>query len=161
MKAYEILRDAVTALEWEHKNDVPIATKLNRLEKAVSEAITSLSDERRVRIACSPEQRCVAGIDDRAIVERLLAGVVRATNVNAHDILGGRRTARISQPRMAMYWLSRKFTALTLHEIGAVIGGRNHATVLHAIKKIEAQRCEGGGRAWEIAKIVSEEMSHA
>lgn len=160
MKAYEILREAENALAWERKNDVPVATMFERLEKAVSEAVTALRGERRVRIVGTPVERCAAGIDDREIVERLLQSVVRGTNVNAHDILGARRTARISQPRLAMYWLIRKYTALTLNEIGTVLGGRNHATVLHAIRKIEAQRAYGGGRAWDIARAVCEEIGH-
>jgi chromosomal replication initiator protein len=46
------------------------------------------------------------------------------------------RTARIVWPRQVAIHLSREFTHASLPAIGAAFGGRNHATVLHACKRV-------------------------
>jgi chromosomal replication initiator protein len=46
------------------------------------------------------------------------------------------RTARIAWPRQVAIHLSRELTHASLPAIGAAFGGRNHATVLHACKRV-------------------------
>lgn len=49
-----------------------------------------------------------------------------------------RRSAGIVRPRQEGMWLCRKFTLRSLPDIGRAFGGRDHTTVLHAIRKIDA-----------------------
>ena len=53
------------------------------------------------------------------------------------DINGRRRTAAIAHPRQVAMYLARKHTEVSLQDIGAAFGGRDHGTVLHAARTIE------------------------
>jgi chromosomal replication initiator protein len=46
------------------------------------------------------------------------------------------RAARVAWPRHVALHLARELTAESLHDIGSAFGGRNHATVLHACKRV-------------------------
>ena len=57
-------------------------------------------------------------------------------NVSRADILSSRRTASVVRPRMVAMFLSKVLTPRSLPEIGRRFGGRDHTTVLHAVRKI-------------------------
>jgi chromosomal replication initiator protein len=52
------------------------------------------------------------------------------------DLLSANRAARIAWPRQVAIYLTRELTNEPLHAIGEAFGGRNHATVLHACKRV-------------------------
>jgi chromosomal replication initiator protein len=58
------------------------------------------------------------------------------------ELLSPSRAARIAWPRQVAIHLSRHLTGASLNEIGAAFGGRNHATVLHACKRVD-ERLKG------------------
>ncbi len=58
-------------------------------------------------------------------------------NVSRADILSARRTANVVRPRQIAMYLSKVMTLRSLPEIGRRFGGRDHTTVLHAVRKIE------------------------
>lgn len=58
-------------------------------------------------------------------------------NVSRADILSSRRTANVVRPRQIAMYLSKVLTLRSLPEIGRRFGGRDHTTVLHAVRKIE------------------------
>ena len=51
-----------------------------------------------------------------------------------------RRPANIAMPRQIAMYLAKELTQKSFPEIGALFGGRDHTTVLHAVKKISDQR---------------------
>ena len=53
------------------------------------------------------------------------------------DLTGSKRPKNIAEPRMIAMYLSREMTDHSLVEIGSAFGGRNHATVLHALSQVE------------------------
>lgn len=57
-------------------------------------------------------------------------------NVSRDDILSARRTANVVRPRQIAMYLSKLLTPRSLPEIGRRSGGRDHTTVLHAVRKI-------------------------
>ncbi|MGA7383489.1 MAG: chromosomal replication initiator protein DnaA [Methylocella sp.] len=57
-------------------------------------------------------------------------------NVSRADILSARRTASVVRPRQIAMYLSKLLTPRSLPEIGRRFGGRDHTTVLHAVRKI-------------------------
>ena len=59
-------------------------------------------------------------------------------NVSRADILSSRRSAGVVKPRQVAMYLSKVLTLRSLPEIGRRFGGRDHTTVLHAVRKIEA-----------------------
>lgn len=56
------------------------------------------------------------------------------------DLVGRKRSRSVSFPRQVGMYLARKLTPLSLQEIGGHFGGRDHSTVLHAERVIEADR---------------------
>jgi len=63
-------------------------------------------------------------------------------NVSYSDLKSGKKTRGIVFPRQIAMFLSRKMTRLTFQEIAQEFGGKNHATILHACKKIEKLKAE-------------------
>ena len=59
-------------------------------------------------------------------------------SVSRADILSSRRTAVVVKPRQVAMFLAKTLTMRSLPEIGRRFGGRDHTTVLHAVRKIEA-----------------------
>ena len=58
-------------------------------------------------------------------------------NVSRADILSSRRSASVVKPRQIAMYLAKILTLRSLPEIGRRFGGRDHTTVLHAVRKIE------------------------
>jgi hypothetical protein len=56
------------------------------------------------------------------------------------EFMSVRRTHNLSYPRHICMWLSKELTPRSLPYIGKRIGGRDHTTVLHGIRKIESMR---------------------
>jgi chromosomal replication initiator protein len=54
------------------------------------------------------------------------------------DFHSPQRARRVARPRQVAMYLSRKLTTRSLPEIGRRFGGRDHTTVLHACRRIEA-----------------------
>jgi chromosomal replication initiator protein len=63
--------------------------------------------------------------------------VARQYNVSRADLLSSRRTANVVRPRQVAMYLAKILTLRSLPEIGRRFGGRDHTTVLHAVRKIE------------------------
>ena len=61
-------------------------------------------------------------------------------NLRLSDLLSARRSRTIARPRQIAMYLSKILTTRSLPEIGRKFGGRDHTTVIHAVKKIEDLR---------------------
>ena len=68
--------------------------------------------------------------------ERILAAVSERFGVRPETLVGKRRTQAIALPRQVAMYLMRHLTELSLVEIGACFGGRDHSTVIHACRQI-------------------------
>lgn len=76
--------------------------------------------------------------DPRRIrVEDILRIVAKHYGVSRADLLSSRRTANVVRPRQIAMYLAKTLTLRSLPEIGRRFGGRDHTTVLHAVRKIE------------------------
>lgn len=73
----------------------------------------------------------------RVRIEDIQKLVASRYNVSRSDILSERRTAAVVKPRQIAMYLSKVLTPRSLPEIGRRFGGRDHTTVLHAVRKIE------------------------
>lgn len=71
-------------------------------------------------------------------LEQIIKYTANHFHLSAGDLLGKRRTRDIAFARQVAMYLSRELTDLSLPKIGEEFGGRDHTTVLHAIRKIEA-----------------------
>jgi chromosomal replication initiator protein len=89
--------------------------------------------------------------DPRRIrVEDILRVVAKHYGVSRADLLSARRTANVVRPRQIAMYLAKTLTLRSLPEIGRRFGGRDHTTVLHAVRKIEGLVQGDKGLAEEI-----------
>lgn len=77
-------------------------------------------------------------------IQKIVAMVYGLT---INDLLSHRRTANVVKPRQEAMWLAKRFTLLSLPEIGRQFGGKDHTTVLHAVRKIDCLIKEYGYEA--------------
>jgi chromosomal replication initiator protein len=70
------------------------------------------------------------------MIEDIQRTVARQYNVSRADLLSSRRTANVVRPRQIAMYLAKTLTLRSLPEIGRRFGGRDHTTVLHAVRKI-------------------------
>ncbi len=74
--------------------------------------------------------------EQRPPLEKILQTVSLHFDVRFSDLIAASRKKSIAYPRHLAMYLCRKYTAHSLPEIGERFGGRDHTTVIHAIKKI-------------------------
>ena len=86
----------------------------------------------------------------RVKIEDIQKLVASHYSVSRADILSSRRTAVVVKPRQVAMFLAKTLTMRSLPEIGRRFGGRDHTTVLHAVRKIEALSATDGALREEI-----------
>lgn len=62
--------------------------------------------------------------------------------IDASEMRSQRRARAVARPRQVAMYLAKKLTPRSLPEIGRIFGGRDHSTVIHAVKTIEAMRID-------------------
>lgn len=106
-------------------------------------AFSSLSGrEITVELAEEVLEDIIADSSPPLSVQRIQSVVADHHGVSEEALRGRRRTASIALPRQIAMYLCRKLTNLSLSEVGAQFGGKDHTTVLHACDKIERRRNE-------------------
>ena len=90
----------------------------------------------------------------RIKIDDILKVVGRHFNVGRTDLLSPRRARSVVVPRQIGMYLAKKMTARSLPEIGRRFGGRDHSTVLHAVRKIEDQIKTDDRLAREVALLI-------
>ncbi len=90
----------------------------------------------------------------RVKIDDILKIVGRHYNVARTDLLSPRRARIVVMPRQIGMYLAKKLTARSLPEIGRRFGGRDHSTVLHAVRKIEEQIKTDDKLAREVALLI-------
>ena len=101
------------------------------------------------------------GEPKRVRVEDIQRVVSRHYNVPRSDLLSNRRTRIIVKPRQVAMYLAKMMTPRSLPEIGRRFGGRDHTTVLHAVRKIEGQMGSDTKLAQEmelLKRLIQEQM---
>jgi chromosomal replication initiator protein len=73
-------------------------------------------------------------------VENIQKTVADFFNIKVADMYSKRRPANIARPRQIAMYLAKELTQKSLPEIGELFGGRDHTTVLHAVRKIAQDR---------------------
>jgi chromosomal replication initiator protein len=161
----EILKSRVAAARTYHAGfEVPIAVleylarsithngrdldgAVNRLlahSKLNGQPVTLEMAEREVRDLIRPQDPKRVKIED---IQRVVA---RQYSVSRSDLLSSRRTANVVRPRQVAMYLAKTLTLRSLPEIGRRFGGRDHTTVLHAVRKIEGLIAKDNALANEV-----------
>jgi chromosomal replication initiator protein len=88
--------------------------------------------------------------DRRVTIEEIQKRVSEHFNVRVTDMHSARRARAVARPRQVAMYLSKQLTARSLPEIGRKFGGRDHTTVMHAVRKIEELKSLDPGFAEDI-----------
>lgn len=73
-------------------------------------------------------------------VENIQKTVADFYKIKVADMYSKKRPASIARPRQIAMYIAKEMTQKSLPEIGELFGGRDHTTVLHAVRKISAER---------------------
>ena len=75
--------------------------------------------------------------DRRVTIEDIQKRVAEHFNIRIADMHSARRSRAVARPRQVAMYLSKQLTARSLPEIGRKFGGRDHTTVMHAVRKVD------------------------
>ena len=78
--------------------------------------------------------------DRRVSIEEIQRRVAEHYNIHLADMSSPRRARAVARPRQIAMYLAKQMTTRSLPEIGRKFGGRDHTTVMHAVKKVEELR---------------------
>ncbi len=88
----------------------------------------------------------------RITVQQIFDAVTKYYNVRLSDLQSKKRHKSIAFPRQVCMFLARRHTRYSLEEIGGYFGGRDHTTVLHAVRTIE-QDCHDD-------RLIADQLNH-
>jgi len=92
----------------------------------------------------------------RAIsVEDIQKKVASYFNINIREMSSSKRSRTIAFPRQIAMYATKELTSLSLPEIGSRFGGKDHTTVLYAVRKINAKRKDSDDFDEEMGRIMS------
>jgi chromosomal replication initiator protein len=78
--------------------------------------------------------------DRRITIDEIQRQVAAHFNIRLADMASARRSRSIARPRQIAMYLAKQLTPRSLPEIGRKFGGRDHTTVMHAVKVIEQMK---------------------
>jgi chromosomal replication initiator protein len=76
-------------------------------------------------------------------------------NINVREMTSSKRSKNVAYPRQVAMYASKELTTQSLPEIGSQFGGRDHTTVLHAVRKIKKMREESEDFDEEMSRIIA------
>jgi chromosomal replication initiator protein len=111
---------------------------LNTLVARVGGDIARLSlDEAQAILR--PHLSCT---EKRVTVDQIQKAVAEHYGLKQADMISERRARAVARPRQAAMWIAKQITTRSLPDIGRRFGGRDHTTVLHAVRRIESLKAE-------------------
>ena len=78
--------------------------------------------------------------DRRVTIEEIQKRVAEHYNIRISDMHSARRARAVARPRQVAMYLAKQLTTRSLPEIGRKFGGRDHTTVMHAVRKVDELR---------------------
>ena len=88
--------------------------------------------------------------DRRITIDEIQKSVAAHFNVRVSDMHSARRARSVARPRQVAMYLAKQLTTRSLPEIGRKFGGRDHTTVMHAVRKVEELREHDSGFAEDV-----------
>jgi hypothetical protein len=130
--------------------------------RAVRSRLTSLAPNNKFpRISGEATGRMWLGIDpaagwflDRRKATDIIDAVLQVTGVSRAGFFGHRRPREQSEARQLAYFFLKHHTQLSMPQIGRMIGGRDHSTVVHGVHRVATDPDIFGGRVLAIAKAL-------
>lgn len=94
------------------------------------------------------------GAERRITVDEIQKAASEHFGLKQADLISQTRTRAVARPRQAAMWLAKQLTTRSLPDIGRRFGGRDHTTVLHAVRRIEELRAADPGLARDLEALV-------
>jgi chromosomal replication initiator protein len=88
--------------------------------------------------------------DRRMSIEEIQRRVAEHYSMRLSDMSSPRRARAVARPRQVAMYLCKQLTTRSLPEIGRKFGGRDHTTVMHAVRKIEELRATDASFAEDV-----------
>ncbi|WP_169566646.1 chromosomal replication initiator protein DnaA [Sneathiella limimaris] len=88
--------------------------------------------------------------DRRTTIEEIQKKVAEHFNIRMSDMHSARRARAVARPRQVAMYLAKQLTSRSLPEIGRKFGGRDHTTVMHAVRKIDELQVDDSSLAEDI-----------
>jgi len=120
-----------------------VRANVRELEGALRKVLAySRFGQKEVSIGLAREAlKDLLSIQNRQVsVENIQKTVADFYKIKVADMYSKKRPASIARPRQIAMYLAKEMTQKSLPEIGELFGGRDHTTVLHAVRKIGAER---------------------
>ena len=117
-----------------------VTTNIRELEGALNR-IVAHSDVAKQEITLESTQEVLQDLlrshDRRITIDEIQRKVAEHYNLRMGDMHSARRARNVARPRQIAMFLAKLLTARSLPEIGRKFGGRDHTTVMHAVRKVE------------------------
>ena len=84
----------------------------------------------------------IGAVNRQITVENIQKTVADYFKIKVSDFFSKKRTRQIVRPRQVAMWLTKNLTSQSYPSIGEAFGGRDHTTVLHAVRTIETLRAK-------------------
>lgn len=117
-----------------------VTSNIRELEGALNR-IVAHADVSKNEITLESTQEVLQDLlrshDRRITIDEIQRKVADHYNIRLSDMHSARRARQVARPRQVAMYLAKQLTARSLPEIGRKFGGRDHTTVMHAVRKIE------------------------
>ncbi len=138
-----------------------IDSNIRELEGAITQlSARSLTDKRPIDMVLAREAlggQLVERAEPKIQIQTIINAVTDFYGVKMTDLQSKRRQRSIALPRQMCMFLARKNTRHSLEEIGGYFGGRDHTTVMHAVRTIEERR-EGDTEFANVVRTLEDKL---
>jgi chromosomal replication initiator protein len=148
---YELRLGILQAKAERSQSDIPqrvleflahrITSNVRELEGALNRIVHQAGlSQRPVSIEMAQEvlRDLLRANDRRVTIEEIQKAVIEHYGIRMTDMHSSRRSRAIARPRQVAMYLAKQLTTRSLPEIGKKFGGRDHTTVMHAVRQIES-----------------------
>lgn len=120
-----------------------LRSNVRELEGALKKVLAYASFHGRkidLELAKESLKDLIGAVNRQITVENIQKTVADYFKIKVADLYSKKRTRQIARPRQVAMWLAKNLTSQSYPSIGEAFGGRDHTTVLHAVRTIESLR---------------------
>lgn len=122
-----------------------LRSNVRELEGALKKVLAYASFHGRkidLELAKASLKDLIGAVNRQITVENIQKTVADYFKIKVSDLFSSKRTRQIVRPRQIAMWLAKSLTSQSYPAIGDAFGGRDHTTVLHAVRTVESLRAK-------------------
>jgi chromosomal replication initiator protein len=134
-----------------------ITSNVRELEGALNRVVAhSTLVGRAITLESTQEvlQDLLRANDRRLTIEDIQKKVASHYNIKVSDMFSARRSRAVARPRQVAMYIAKRLTSKSLPEIGRKFGGKDHTTVMHAVKRVEELTVEDKDFAEDVELLI-------